>query len=425
MEKRILVISWFFPPINSSEGLVTYKLLKNSKYKYDVITQKSNESWSYGQTNDLDYGENINCINIETTNMDVFKTEAIKYFEKNKNKYDIVMTRSMAEVAHVIGLKIKEIKNSIIWIASFGDPIGNNPFTLKSINSENPFSIKQRYVRPMGIREILSPKRMLKSYLYNKGNKDNYNLFIKESNILQEKILNSCDFVIYNSIYQSEYMLKDYANKNELGKKTIILPHSFDEDLYKKEKKIKKEKINFSFLGLLDDIRTPHCLFEAINKLKEYDENLCDKVEFNFYGNLSDKEKLYLMNNYLLDIVKVQQPVNYLKSLEIMQNSDWLIHIDANIQEIIEKNIFFAAKIADYIGSKSNIIGITMIDGISADILREYNALCLENCVEEIFNYLFLIIYENFETKLNPNYRKLYDAKEVASTFDKLIESIE
>ena len=425
MEKRILVISWFFPPINSSEGLVTYKLLKNSKYKYDVITQKSNESWSYGQTNDLDYGENINCINIETTNMDVFKTEAIKYFEKNKNKYDIVMTRSMAEVAHVIGLKIKEIKNSIIWIASFGDPIGNNPFTLKSINSKNPFSIKQRYVRPMGIREILSPKRMLKSYLYNKGNKDNYNLFIKESNILQEKILNSCDFVIYNSIYQSEYMLKDYANKNELGKKTIILPHSFDEDLYKKEKKIKKEKINFSFLGLLDDIRTPHCLFEAINKLKEYDENLCDKVEFNFYGNLSDKEKLYLMNNYLLDIVKVQQPVNYLKSLEIMQNSDWLIHIDANIQEIIEKNIFFAAKIADYIGSKSNIIGITMIDGISADILREYNALCLENCVEEIFNYLFLIIYENFETKLNPNYRKLYDAKEVASTFDKLIESIE
>ena len=420
MEKRILVISWFFPPINSSEGLVTYKLLKNSKYKYDVITQKSNESWSYGQTNDLDYGENINCINIETTNMDVFKTEAIKYFEKNKNKYDIVMTRSMAEVAHVIGLKIKEIKNSIIWIASFGDPIGNNPFTLKSINSKNPFSIKQRYVRPMGIREILSPKRMLKSYLYNKGNKDNYNLFIKESNILQEKILNSCDFVIYNSIYQSEYMLKDYANKNELGKKTIILPHSFDEDLYKKEK-----KINFSFLGLLDDIRTPHCLFEAINKLKEYDENLCDKVEFNFYGNLSDKEKLYLMNNYLLDIVKVQQPVNYLKSLEIMQNSDWLIHIDANIQEIIEKNIFFAAKIADYIGSKSNIIGITMIDGISADILREYNALCLENCVEEIFNYLFLIIYENFETKLNPNYRKLYDAKEVASTFDKLIESIE
>ena len=27
--KKILVISWFYPPINSSEGLVTYKLLYN------------------------------------------------------------------------------------------------------------------------------------------------------------------------------------------------------------------------------------------------------------------------------------------------------------------------------------------------------------------------------------------------------------
>ena len=37
--KKGLVISWYFPPINSSEGLVTFKLLKNSKYKYDVFTQ--------------------------------------------------------------------------------------------------------------------------------------------------------------------------------------------------------------------------------------------------------------------------------------------------------------------------------------------------------------------------------------------------
>ena len=51
--KRILVISWYFPPINSSEGLVTYKLLKNSKYQYDVCMQDSNDSWSYGKNEQL------------------------------------------------------------------------------------------------------------------------------------------------------------------------------------------------------------------------------------------------------------------------------------------------------------------------------------------------------------------------------------
>lgn len=57
--KRILVISWYFPPINSSEGLVTYKLLKNSKFQYDVCMQDSNDSWSYGKDNYLPECENI------------------------------------------------------------------------------------------------------------------------------------------------------------------------------------------------------------------------------------------------------------------------------------------------------------------------------------------------------------------------------
>ena len=53
---RILVITWFYPPVNSSEGLVTYKLLNNSIYKYDVFTQKKSSSWSYGNE---DYLENM------------------------------------------------------------------------------------------------------------------------------------------------------------------------------------------------------------------------------------------------------------------------------------------------------------------------------------------------------------------------------
>lgn len=60
--KRILVISWYFPPINSSEGLVTYKLLKNSKYQYDVCMQDSNDSWSYGKNEQLPECGNVKKI---------------------------------------------------------------------------------------------------------------------------------------------------------------------------------------------------------------------------------------------------------------------------------------------------------------------------------------------------------------------------
>ena len=166
--KKILVISWFFPPVNSSEGLVTYKLLNNSKYEYDVYTQNSNDSWSYGKNDFLPLNKNIKSIYSNASNLTDFYKEGVKFFENNKNKYDIVMTRSMPEESHMIGLEIKKIKPEIKWIASFGDPIGNNPFTLKALQSNNPYSLRNRYQRQMGIKEILSLKRILKDIIYKK-----------------------------------------------------------------------------------------------------------------------------------------------------------------------------------------------------------------------------------------------------------------
>ena len=57
-----LVYSWFFPPINSSEGLVTFKLLKNSEYNYDVFTQKNDTVWTYGANENKLVSKNINPI---------------------------------------------------------------------------------------------------------------------------------------------------------------------------------------------------------------------------------------------------------------------------------------------------------------------------------------------------------------------------
>ena len=422
MKKRILVISWYFPPINSSEGLVTYKLLKNSKYKYDIFTQKENDMWSYTKT-ELEYSDNMQCFYSPYKELEMFEEAALDYYQKNMDKYDIIMTRSMPEESHKIGLAIKEINPQIKWIASFGDPIGNNPFTLMSLKNANPHSLSNRYIRHMGFREMISIKRIIKSFLYRRRIKKEYHLFIEKPNKLQYQIINSCDKVIYNNKYQKDYMLKEYNNMDELEKKTIILPHSFDEQLYQ-AKKSKNSKIVFTFIGHLDDIRSPHCLFKAIKELKKFDKKLADKVVFDFYGNLSDKDKLYLLNSQLLDVVNIKQSVDYIESLKIMSNSDWLIQIDANISDIIDHNIFFAAKLADYLGAKQKIIGITMLDGASADILRQNNALVVSNCVNDILNYLYLIIYENYEVHMNKETRKIYSSSNVSKIFDDEISKI-
>src|SRR5699024_5233057 len=110
-----------------------------------------------------------------------------------------------------------------------------------------------------------------------------------------------------------------------------------------------------------------------------------------FYGNMSDKDKLYIINNELYDIVKIKKSVDYFTSLKIMKENEWLLLIDANLEKVLSFNPYFAAKLADYIGTHNKILAITMNYGASADIVKRvggivkpYNAKIISNTIEEI-----------------------------------------
>lgn len=415
--KRVLVISWFYPPINSSEGLVTYKLLRNSKLQYDICMQETNDSWSYGANENLPECNNVKKIPIAADDLEIWKNAVVEYFTMHKKQYDIVMTRSMPPESHMIGLQIKKIKPAIVWIASFGDPIANNPFVLKNMNTLSPYSHK---FRRMGVRELISPKRILKNMLWKKRTYDSLQPFRNEQK-LETDIINQCDYVILNNSYQKKYMFADYVESKQ--KKAIVLPHSYDNTLYPDTSDdFKNDKIVMVYIGHLDDIRTPHLLFEAIKQLKELKPDLSERLDIRFYGNMSDKEKVYLLDNELLDVVQIKKPVNYQTSLKIMKASDWLIHIDANLSGVLNENIFFAAKLADYIGAGKPIFGITMFEGGGSDIVREMNGVTMSYTADEIRNYLYLIAYEGYTVTVNGENREKYNAVNVAAEFDKFIK---
>ena len=134
------VVSCFFPPVISSEGLVTFRLLKNSKFEYDVFTQNSNTAWSYGNKDINLLSRNINTLFSESDNLQIWVEEAVKYYDEHKEEYSFIMTRSMAPEAHEVGLAIKKKYPNVKWIASFGDPICNNPHNY-FINPKNPYRL--------------------------------------------------------------------------------------------------------------------------------------------------------------------------------------------------------------------------------------------------------------------------------------------
>ena len=151
---------------------------------------------------------------------------------------------------------------------------------------------------------------------------------------------------------------------------------------------------------------------------------------------MSAKEKVYLLDNELLDVVHIKKPVDYKTSLAIMKSSDWLIHIDANLSSVLSENIFFAAKLADYIGAGRPIFAITMFDGAGADVIRDVNGLTVSYTADEIRNYLYSQLqkienanlvfdiiskgYVKFKDILN--YSRISSSPTLVDTLNKLIQ---
>lgn len=144
MTKKGFVISWFFPPGNSSEGLVTYKLLKNSRFDYDVWTKEvsDNDIWNRHTDERQLISKNINIINSAANNEEEWTAMALSYFIQHRSEYSFIMSRAMPPVSHVVASKIKKIYPDIFWIASFGDPLVNTPYVDCPRKCENPFLLK-------------------------------------------------------------------------------------------------------------------------------------------------------------------------------------------------------------------------------------------------------------------------------------------
>ena len=64
-----------------------------------------------------------------------------------------------------------------------------------------------------------------------------------------------------------------------------------------------------------------------------------------------------------------------------------------------------------------------MFDGAGADVVRDVNALTVSYTVDEIKNYLYLIVYKDYRITVNEKNRAKYDAVNVAAEFDKFFEN--
>lgn len=171
---------------------------------------------------------------------------------------------------------------------------------------------------------------------------------------LEKKIIKLTDKNIFVTKENREDYIKTYNLKKE---NTFIVTRGYDRNLYDSIRKceypklIDRKKINMVYTGeIFSKLRDIGPFIEALNKLRDRDLELFNRLNILFFGNIDDiefKNKLISIEN-----VKVYNRIPYNEALSYMINSDILILFgNKNSKQI-------PAKIYDYFGCDGNILVI-------------------------------------------------------------------
>ncbi|WP_139167200.1 glycosyltransferase family 4 protein [Chromobacterium sphagni] len=294
--------------------------------------------------------------------------------------YDAVMTWSPFHSINPVMVRVKKARKNVRWIAQFSDPWAGNP---------------------------LEVSRLTK--MWNRRH--------------EPETVDAADYIVHSSAYSLDIMLSGHSP--ELRKKTDVLPHVFNTDLYPKRPKAKNEKIVLRYVGVLYGRRTPEPVFAALNMLFSRRKDLRELLVVELIGQVS-KEMLESESAYALPTGMVRNipNVSYLQSLELMYDADILLLIEADVRQ----NLFLPSKISDYIGANTPIVGLVP-PGASEDAMvglggwhsPPSDVIAISNSIENAVDH---VMNKNDASWFDSIFRQKFDGAHVAQRFIEIAERI-
>jgi len=243
-----------------------------------------------------------------------------------KGQYDVIHSWASPHTSNIAGLITKRMSR-LPWVAHFSDPWVDNPYNAY-------FGIQYQTI-----------------------------------SILEKAIACKADAIVFITKQTAELVMDKY--KPEWGKKAHVIPHGYDTGmsgditLNKPERK----RMRLVYVGSFYQGRTPETLLRAMHVAIQ-DAAIADKVELALVGpNARDYAGL-VSELGLDDIVICSDPVPFKESIRTMADSDVLLIIDAPVTVNRGINVFLPSKLVDYLMLGKPILGITPLQGASADLLR-------------------------------------------------------
>lgn len=366
MIKKVLIISWHFPPYKSSSAFNLFKRLKDTGYEYDVLQIKRADKPPNNDAMFRFASSRFNCYEIEmaseeardSSNRTHYIKKVLEFYKvlKQKNHYSAMISHSHEFASHMAAMTIKEYNPELRWIASFGDPIAANPFN-------------ESYKFPM--LEVDSQTEAL--------------------------VLKKADRIVVTNGYQRDLVIATQTQQLD-NEKFFILPHCFDERMYVNTNSIMRidlattpKVFRFMHVGMLYKFkRTAEPFMLGTQRLLEKHPEMLGRFVLEFYG-ANDRYIQAAADYGLSNIVSFNGVVNYLDSLQLMSEADCLLLRDADFSDQgLKYTPFYPGKLADYMGAKKPILAVTMAHGCVPDMLAKLGGASLtENDIEGIADAMY------------------------------------
>jgi len=399
-KRRILLISYHFPPSLAARGLQLGKLVKyvlKNDVEIDVVTTECDKRQHRDAADFLESSQGLNvyrCQSKGSIHIDRLSSllitlpfrgwanEAIKaavelVSSHEKGYYQCRMTCAHPMDSHRVGLHVKARFPELPWVAHFSDPWATNPL----------FEPRGPWQRPLMGR-------------------------------YEKKVMRRADRVIFVCQPLLDFTMREYP---DMKNKCRVLHHVFDPDLYAPlEAKDSDSVLRITYAGGLSKKRNILPLLKVIENMKAMGADF-RRLAFEFVGENAD-ETVATINEISPGLATSVGKVGYRESLRYMQKAGCLLIIDANL----EQSPYFPSKVADYFGAGVPILGISPSHSCTTAMLRELNMPTFDyEHLDQCANFLNDVIKGNARIPSLPLDKvNRYSANNVAKEFVEIIDGV-
>jgi len=436
--KKILFISYVFPPTGGAGIQRTVKLLK---YTYRlgwepfVLTTKnpSVPVFDNGMLKDI------------PTDVKIFKsiTFEIPYSLKRKlwkETVEVNKTYGQNENVHKKSLLsiFKSLVKKLVHIVMMPDPqVGWNYTAYKTAKkiiekyhihyvfiSAPPFSslLLINKLSNLGVKVVADfrdewTEFYLKSYDFHRRDE---HTFIKIKNY-EETVMNSASLITM----ATQSFVNNYKKTYPVhAKKIKVLTNGFDEDDFSELPSLKKDDQIFeiSYTGTIFNVTTARYFLQSVESLLS--NNLLNKeLRLNFVGRITEDESIYFSNFKFQENLNCTGYVDHVKSIEYLAKTDMLLVI---VDELEGSERIIAAKVFEYIRIGKPILALVPEKGEIAKIIHRTNSgtVVSNRNVEAIREALIEHINSGITYQQNEKEILKYSREEIAKQLIEYLEDL-